>query len=85
MTDLGPVDFLVTRDALAYLLNPEMDAIGSETAIETFFDFESDIHRIARLEFLKRLGGEPPILLTIDDVEAASLPASKHLDDDHYT
>ena len=85
LTDLGPVDFLVTRDALAYLLNPDMDDIDSETAVETFFEFESDIHRIARLEFVKRLGGEPPILLTIDDVEAANIPASKHRDFDDYT
>jgi hypothetical protein len=81
LTDLGPVDFLITRDALAYLLNPNLDEIDSETAIETFFEFESDIHRIARLEFVKRLGGEPPILLTVSDVEMAE-PPSRQRDED---
>jgi hypothetical protein len=71
LTVLGPVDFLITRDALAYILNPDLDEIDSETAIETFFEFESDIHRIARFEFVKRLGGEPPVLLTVSDIEAA--------------
>lgn len=75
LTDLGPVDFLITRDALAYLVNPDVDEIDSETALETFFEFETLIHRVARLEFVKRLGGEPPILLTISDVEAANLPS----------
>lgn len=74
LTEWGPVDFLITRDALAYLRNPDLDEIDSETALETFFDFESDIHRIARLEFVKRLGGEPPILLTISDIESAGRP-----------
>lgn len=67
-TALGEVDFLITSEALAYLLNPELDRIDSELALETFTEFESDIHRIARLEFVKRLGGEPPILLTTADV-----------------
>lgn len=53
---------------ISYLLNPDLDDIDSETALETFFEFESNIHRVARLEFVKRLGGEPPILLTIADV-----------------
>lgn len=74
-TDLGPVEFLITAEALANMLNPDLDGIDSETAIETFFEFESDIHRIARLEFVKRLGGEPPILLTVSDVEMAVPPA----------
>lgn len=80
LTALGPVEFLITRDALAFLLNPDLDEIDSETAIETFFEFESDIHRIARLEFVKRLGGEPPILLTVTDVETAG-PASRQYED----
>ena len=67
-TALGVVDFLITSEALAYLLNPEPDRIDGELALETFIEFESDIHRIARLEFVKRLGGEPPILLTAADV-----------------
>lgn len=53
---------------ISYLLNPDLDDIDSETALETFFEFESNIHRVARLESVKRLGGEPPILLTIADV-----------------
>jgi hypothetical protein len=81
LTALGPVDFLITRDALAYLLNPDLDEIDRETAMETFFEFESDIHRIARLEFVKRLGGEPPILLTVADIEAAG-PLVKKSDED---
>jgi Protein of unknown function (DUF1488) len=81
LTALGAVDFLITRDALAYLLNPNLDEIDSETAIETFFEFESDIHRIARLEFVKRLGGEPPILLTVSDVESAGSMAREQDND----
>ena len=42
--------------------------MDSELALETFIEFEADIHRIARLEFVKRLGGEPPILLTAADM-----------------
>lgn len=86
LTDFGPVEFLVTRDALAYLLNPELDEIDSQTAMEVFFEFEVDIHRIARFEFVKRLGGEPPILLTIADVETAEIsrrPSSDDSLDDH--
>ena len=41
------------------MLNPELDSLDSELAPETFIEFESGIHRIARLEFVKRLGGEP--------------------------
>jgi len=68
-TDLGIVEFLITADALAELLNPELEAIDPETAIEVFIEFESDIHRIAQREFVKRLGGEPPILLTSADLD----------------
>lgn len=68
-TDLGEVEFLITADALAELLNPEHDAVDSETALEAFIKFESDIHRIAQREFVKRLGGEPPILLTSADLD----------------
>lgn len=69
LTNLGPVEFLITSEGLAEMLNPDLDGIDSETAIEVFIEFESDIHRIAQLEFVKRLGGEPPILLTAADVE----------------
>lgn len=68
-TDLGEVEFLVTADALAEMLDPEIDAIDPETAIEVFIEYESDIHRIAQREFVKRLGGEPPILLTSADLD----------------
>jgi hypothetical protein len=68
-TALGTVEFLITSAALAEMLNPDLDGIDSETAIEVFLEFESDIHRIAQREFVKRLGGEPPILLTAADVE----------------
>lgn len=81
LTEWGPVDFLITKDALGYLLNPGLDEIDSETALETFFEFEVDIHRIARLEFVKRLGGEPPILLTVSDVEMAEPPRRQDHDD----
>lgn len=67
-TDLGPVEFLITADALIELLNPDLDGIDAETAIETFVEFEADIHRVALREFVSRLGGEPPILLTAADV-----------------
>ena len=68
-TDLGPVDFLITSEALAQLLNPEFESLDRETALETFVEFEADIHRIAQREFVKRLGGEPPLLITAADVE----------------
>ena len=70
MTDLGEAEFLITAGAPAELLNPELDAIDAETAIEVFVEFESDIHRIAQREFVKRLGGEPPILLTSADLDS---------------
>jgi hypothetical protein len=73
-TDLGPVEFLITSEALAYMLNPDLDVIDSEAAVETFIEFELDIYRIAQLEFVKRLGEEPPILLTVSDVEMAGPP-----------
>ena len=68
-TDLGPVEFLITSEALAQLLDPECESLDRETALETFVDFEADIHRIAQREFVKRLGGEPPLLITAADVE----------------
>jgi hypothetical protein len=68
-TDLGEVEFLITADALAELLNPDLAVIDSATALETFAEFEADIHRIALREFVKRLGGEPPILLTSADLD----------------
>jgi len=69
MSQFGPVEFLITSEALAQMLNPDLDHIDSEYALEIFLEFEADIHRIAQLEFVKRLGGEPPILLTAADVE----------------
>lgn len=69
MTQFGPVEFLITSEALAQMLNPDLDGVDSEFALEIFLEFEADIHRIAQLEFVKRLGGEPPILLTAADVE----------------
>jgi hypothetical protein len=67
-TVMGPVDFLITSEALAELLNLDLEAIDRETAIETFIEFEADIHRVAHREFVSRLGGEPPILLTAADI-----------------
>ncbi len=67
-TDLGIVEFLITSEALAEFINPDLAGIDSDTAIETFVEFESNIHRIARREFVSRLGGEPPVLLTAADV-----------------
>lgn len=68
LTELGPVDFLITSDALAEMLDPDLEGIDADYALEIFLEFEADIHRIALLEFVKRLGGEPPILLTAADV-----------------
>lgn len=68
-TDLGLVEFLITSAALAQLLDPDMEDIDPETALETFTEFEADIHRVALREFVKRLGGEPPILLTAADLD----------------
>lgn len=36
VTDFGEVEFLITADALAKLLDPNLDGIGSETAMEAF-------------------------------------------------
>ena len=69
VTDLGEVEFLITADALAELLDPELDGIDAETALEAFDAHEEAVHRIARREFVKRLGGEPPILLTSADLD----------------
>jgi hypothetical protein len=55
-------------------VNPALDEIDSEIALETFFELESDIHHIADLEFVKRLGSELPILRTIADVEMTEHP-----------
>lgn len=68
-TDFGLVEFLVTNEVLAQLLDPDFDVLDRDTALETFVEFESDIHRIALREFVKRLGGEPPILITAADFE----------------
>lgn len=68
-TNLGLVEFLITSEALTQLLDPDRDTLDRETALEVFIEFEIDIHRIAQREFVKRLGGEPPILLTAADVE----------------
>ena len=67
-TNLGMVEFLIASEALAEFVEPEVEGIDSDTAIETYVEFESDIHRIARREFVSRLGGEPPVLLTAADV-----------------
>ncbi|MEG3082092.1 DUF1488 family protein [Sphingomonas sp. PB2P12] len=67
-TDLGVVEFLITSEALVELTDQDVEGIDRETAIETYAEFESDIHRIARREFVSRLGGEPPILLSAADV-----------------
>lgn len=56
------IDFVVTNEALAHLLDPDRGHISPELAVETFFEFEADIHRIAQLEFRKR-AGESPIQL----------------------
>ena len=68
-TDLGLVEFLITSEALAQLLNPDFDVLDRETALEVFDEFEAHIHRIALREFVARLGGEPPILITAADIE----------------
>jgi hypothetical protein len=67
-TAMGSVEFLITSAALAELANPDFAAIDRDTAAETFIEYEADIHRIAHREFVSRLGGEPPILLTAADV-----------------
>ena len=68
-TNLGPAKFLMTSEALAQMLDPEFESLDRVTALETFVDLEADIHRIAQREFVKRLGGEPPLLITAADVE----------------
>lgn len=39
-TDLGPVEFLITSEALAQMLDPEFESLDRETALETFIEFE---------------------------------------------
>lgn len=51
----GPLDlvgFLNTADALAELPTPGLDAIDPDTALETFTEFEANVHRIALREFV---------------------------------
>ena len=67
-TETGSVEFLITCEAPAHMVNPELDAIDRDMALEAFIEFEVDINRIARLEFVKRLGREPPVLLTAADM-----------------
>jgi hypothetical protein len=50
------------------MLKDDYDVVDA-IAMEIFIEFEVDIHRIAHLEIVKRLGGEPPILLKAADVE----------------
>jgi Protein of unknown function (DUF1488) len=69
ITDLGEVEFLITADALAELIDPSLDGIDPDTAMEAFEEHEAAIHRIGLREFVKRLGGEPPILLTSADLD----------------
>ena len=69
-TDLGVVEFLITSEALVELAGQDLDGIDSATAIETYVEREPDIHRIARREFVSRLGGEPPLLLSAADIAA---------------
>ncbi|RXD02565.1 DUF1488 family protein [Sphingomonas sp. UV9] len=69
-TALGMVEFLITSEALAEFIDPDLEGIDRETAIEAYVEFEPDIHRIARREFVSRLGGEPPVLITAADVSA---------------
>jgi hypothetical protein len=68
-TDLGEVEFLITTGALAELVDPDLDGLDPESAVEAFGEHEEEIHRIALREFVKRLGGEPPILLTSADLD----------------
>ena len=68
-TDLGPVKFLVTSEALAQVLSSALGPIDSEMALEVFLEFEADIQRVAQREFVKRRSGEPPILLTAAGVK----------------
>lgn len=42
---------------------------AGDGTLEVFTEFENDIHRIAQREFVERLGGKPPILLTSVYVE----------------
>ncbi len=50
-TDFGPVEFLITSEALAEMPNPALEGIEPETAVEVFIEFESDIHRVAQSEY----------------------------------
>jgi hypothetical protein len=68
-TDMGDVEFLITADALAEMIDADFGGIDPETALEAFDEHEERIHRIALREFVKRLGGEPPILLTSADLD----------------
>lgn len=67
-TDEGLVSTLITGEALIELLNPDLDDVGDNTAIETYIEFETDIHRIAHGEFGRQRGGGSPILITAAEV-----------------
>ena len=40
-TDFGPVEFLITSEALAEMPNPALEGIDPETAVEVFIEFET--------------------------------------------
>lgn len=68
-TDLGTVEILITTKALIQLLNPGLTTLDRDAALETFVEFEADIHRIAQRELVKGFGGEPPTVITAADVQ----------------
>jgi hypothetical protein len=43
-TARGTVEFLITSEALAEMLNPDLDGIDNETALEVFIEFETAFH-----------------------------------------
>lgn len=63
------VEFLITSEALAMMLNPDRAHLDAEMAIETFDEFEADIHRIAQRAYRMKRGGDRPIMILVEDVE----------------
>lgn len=50
----GRVYFMITSDALAELSQPGRERLDRQSSIETFFQFENDIFRIAQREYLEQ-------------------------------
>jgi hypothetical protein len=60
------VEFLIRVEALRVLVNPDAAPLAPAEALETFTEFEADIHRIAEREHRSR--GSMTVVLDAKDV-----------------